>query len=99
MRQARALVGAVGAVLLAALPGPASGQEVSKQTEARTKAVVELLRACEKAGAVSREGKGPKAVVRIDPKQVRAVVAARGKVNRDLVDALLDFWVRANERD
>src|SRR5262245_53718231 len=90
MRSARA-AGLLLAVTLFA--SAAGGQEVPKYTKERQKAVEGLIVACVKAKAVEITGRGPKAVVRVDPKKLKEVVAARrDEINTELIDGLLAFW-------
>jgi tetratricopeptide (TPR) repeat protein len=68
-------------------------------TPTRWKVVEALIQACRKEGAFTIEGKGADAVVRLDEKKIRAVVAARRKdISPELIDALLAVWVRTHNR-
>jgi tetratricopeptide (TPR) repeat protein len=84
-------------LMLGSLLGQGGAQELPELTQARQKAVNDLVQACATAGAVTVEGKGAAMVVRFDQKKVRAVVAARrGQLNSDLVDGLVVLWFRAH---
>jgi CHAT domain-containing protein/Tfp pilus assembly protein PilF len=82
-------------------PGAAAGQEaqIPPLTRAGVNAVNALVAACEKAEAVHLEGKGEAAVLRVDEKKLRAVVAERRKeISADLLNGLAERGFNAHVR-
>src|SRR5262249_47660732 len=79
--------------------GVGSAQEIPRYTPERQKLVADLLKACEKAGAIWREGKGKEAGLPARLKKGRGVVGARREqLPPEVIDALVACGGRVEVR-